>query len=293
MSKSGEKGKTKGNGRVMDEIERREKIRREIDRLVEKHKEDLEKLNEKYMEKGDKKVTLEITDELGRKTTIEISASILETIKYAGENQNMDYQSIKEEMKKLKEEIEMLENEGKDNAQILAFIHLIEKAIETLALNICIEYRGNNEFQIREEFKRDFNWEELKNILSAILTEELGYEVVIEEADISKVLKHVEEVFLDLESYGINIVDKEGQYTALKARHAGSHVVIEEKSEVGQVKEVSVEQKSLRMKKDPSELYEKALEAVNKETREALGDEQVKTIISTLVKVYKKTLTRN
>ncbi|MEM4295578.1 MAG: hypothetical protein QXS91_02105, partial [Candidatus Anstonellales archaeon] len=275
------------------------KTLKRIESLLEAQEERLKELNERLVESDEEKVELEITDETGAKTTIQISRRILETIKYAGELANMDYESIKEEMHLLKDEIKKLlgDNKNNENAQILAFVHLIEEAIDKLALNIAVEYEGQDDkgqqmFKIRDEFKKDFNWEALKEVISAIVSAELGYNVTIENADLGKVLKHVEEVFLDLEAYNIKIVEKEGSYEVLKAKKAGSHVEISSSTESGVIKNVELENSQFSMKADTSSLYEKALSVIPEETRNAIGDDNAIKIVETLVQVYKKSFSK-
>ncbi len=293
-----------------EEKEKKDKQKEKLKKLFDKLKEDLEKVKKDEGEKGkdeekdieelnkdyleDEKVLLEITDDTGEKTTIEISRKVLEAIKYAGELKNMDYESIKEEMELLRKEIEALDTEeNQEKAQILVIINLMENALRTLSLNIAIEYKGLDEtgrqvFEIREEFKKDFNWDELKDIISAIVSAETGEEFVIENADISKVLKHVEEVFLDLEAHNIEIVDKEGKYTKFKAKEAGSHVELITEEETGLVQDIQLSETTLKIKGDTEPLYEKALNVVPIETRQRLGDENVKLIIKSVVEVYVK-----
>ena len=283
-----------------EEKEKKSKEKEALKKLIEKLKEKIEKdekkieeLNKDYLE--DEKVLLEITDDTGEKTTIEISRKVLEAIKYAGELKNMDYESIKEEMELLRKEIENLDTEeNQEKAQILVIINLMENALKTLSLNIAIEYKGVDEkgrqiFEIREEFKRDFNWNELKDIISAIVSAETGEEFVIENADIGKVLKHVEEVFLNLEAYNVEIVDKEGKYTKFKAKEAGSHVELIPEEETGLVQGIQLTETTLKIKGDTEPLYEKAVNVVPIETRERLGDENVKLIIKSIVEVYVRT----
>ncbi len=251
-------------------------------------------------------VVLELEDAVkgrdgkARISKVEIPADMLLAMKYAGEHANADYDAVKDEIEKLDEGLEMLKGQlGKDllegeviNNQIDAFVGVVERTKEQMYLNMALEWRGKDEFALREKFKEEFNFEEIKPIVKKLVAMEVGKEVRLEDIELGKALVHKNEVLLDVEGLGLGKISTETDEEILyriRERDMGSH--IEFRVEATKVKRgerrvmdlISEGGVSIRGK---NKLYKDAIDKVPAEVKKRLGEEKVEGVLKAVVKAY-------
>ncbi len=265
----------------------------------------LKRLNNMFLEEEEKQETakdnliVSITDKTGRKTDVSIPEEAFTVAKYAGENNNIDPESLGQAIDILDDALTQIENQiGKDlmederaNPQVVTLMNVFEKAKETYYLSFAVEYQGGHNFRLRDQFKEEFNWKEVGSGILDVLSLELGEQVSLNEEELAKVLEHKNEVFLDMEALGFEFKGNEEALNNIKVREAGSH------SEISQAaKEVAIERanqmKSSRgfVKKADSvaiqNTWNNVMNSIPEATIEKYGEDTVKEILETVKDVY-------